>query len=112
MPKPKPPKPSSRAWVFILDEHHIYCYKSSADTQHVCSFVEAKTLTPFHDASLERCTKKLNAIIATLQKGQTDRDRSLALLSTPRGMFLAWTKYGVVGPDDDEAEVEKALGIR
>jgi len=40
----------------------IYCFVDPADLCVIIRFAELKSLTPFHDAELARCTKEINAI--------------------------------------------------
>jgi hypothetical protein len=91
---------------------HIMCFKDPDDFQTVARFQEVKTLTESHDAELRKCTKEINTILARIEKNSKKRNRQLAILTTPRGLMLAWTEYGAVGPYDDDSVIDKALGFK
>jgi hypothetical protein len=100
---------STYSWYH--DGRRVVCYKSSKSTQFVAWLCPA-TISSFHDSELAECTKQINAIFAKVVKNNKDPKRKLALLDTPKGLLLAWSEYGVIGPDDDENEIEKALGLK
>jgi hypothetical protein len=102
--------PRSRSWIEI--EGHVHCYKSKDDLQTIEKFVEPTVLTRFHDSTLADATRELNAIVDRCARSNTDPSRTLSFIVTPRGLMLVWAEYGAVGPHDDDATIDKALGIR
>jgi hypothetical protein len=78
----------------------------------VCSLWDAAELTSFHDAELAHATKKINAIVRRIEKGNKDKKRKLSFIKFQNRLFLVWAGYGVVGPDDDNKTVMKALKLR
>jgi hypothetical protein len=90
----------------------IDCYKSSWDSQTVTHLWEAKELTSFHDAELSKATKKINGILTKIEKGNKDKKRKLSFIEFQNRLLIVWAGYGVVGPDDDDKTVMKALGLR
>ena len=104
------------AWAAIREPHVVSCFRSSDDTQIMGknpekSLMSAARLTPFHDKELAQCTKEINAILAKVSRGNKDKNRELAFLRVPGGLFLAWTQHAV-GSEDDSAEINRVLGIK
>ena len=103
-------------WAAATPPDKIVCFKSSEDTQVIGSdprksLVTARRLTPFHDAELAQCTKEINAILARVRRGNKNPNRELAFLRVPGGLFLAWTEHAI-GAQDDEADINRVLGIK
>ena len=110
-PKRPPPKPPKFTWAISSDGTTVKCSRSPADNQFIVYFAEAKRLSSFHDAELAQVTKELNAILERVGKNNKNAKRKLAFLNTPKGLFLAWSEYGDITPYDDDAKIEKALGL-
>jgi hypothetical protein len=89
----------------------IDCYRSSWDSQTVCKLWGATELTRFHDAELASATKKINAILGRIEKGNRNRKRKLSFIKFDNRLLLIWAGYGVVGPDDDHRTIVKALRL-
>jgi hypothetical protein len=109
--KPKP----TETYAWLCGDRNcdtIDCYKSSLDSQTVTNLWEAKKLTSFHDAKLAQATKKINAILSRIEKGNKDKKRKLSFIKFQNRHFLVWAGYGVVGPDDDEKTIRKALRLK
>ena len=73
---------------------------------------EAAELTEFHDAELARATKEINAIYSRLERNNRNRERKLSLIEFQNRHLLVWARYGVVGPEDDEETIKKALKLK
>ena len=104
-----------RSWTRTTGHDGIarmVCTKSNAGLQTVCKFQVAEELTAFHDEGLARATETINSILEDVKKSNKDRNRELSVLNVPQGLFLAWTTYNAVGPNDDDATIESALGVR
>lgn len=56
-------------------------------------FVTAKRRSEFHDDQLAELTDRLNALIAPAKAAGDKTGKSLGLLMTERGVFLAWTEH-------------------
>jgi hypothetical protein len=105
----------------------VTCWPSRDETCYVATLQSANRETRVHDSDLARCTEEINATLANVKENNREPGRELALLRTPRGLFLAWvdtteeiemidTLYGRVGnfgpafgPDDPR--MEQMLGI-
>ena len=90
----------------------IDCFKDPFNYQTVCRLWEAKEPTSFHDAELSQATKKINAIVSRIEKGNKNKKRKLSFIKFQNRLFLTWAQYGVVGPDDDDRTIMKALKLR
>jgi hypothetical protein len=90
----------------------IDCFKSKADRQTVCKLWSVGTLSDFHDSELAEATKKINAIIARLEKENRDKTRKLSFIQHRNQLLLIWAEYGRVGPDDDFKLIKKTLRLR
>jgi hypothetical protein len=88
------------------------CYKDKWNSQTVCELWTASQLTEFHDAELSGATKKINAILSRLQKGNSDESRKLSFIKHDNRLMLVWAEYGRVGPEDDFKDIKKALKLR
>jgi len=101
------------AWLCAdRDCDTMYCYKSTRDSQTVTELRQAKQLTNFHDAGLAKATKKINSILKKLEKANGSKKRKLSFIGFQNRLLLVWAEYGVVGPDDDEKTIRKALKLR
>ncbi|HLW49251.1 MAG TPA: hypothetical protein VKW09_16010 [bacterium] len=100
------------SWVIGPITRKIYCYKSSRADQVVSKFWEADGETAYHDADLVNATKEINAILSKVERGNGDPDRQLSLVIFKNRPFLVWASYEIVGPDDDEATIAKALKLK
>lgn len=100
------------SWFMIGDE--VYCHRSPDNLQHIIMLRKSnsKIRTRFHDEELAKATNEINAILSRIEKNNTNPDRKLAFIITNKGPYLVWSKYGVVGPHDDENLIEKALGLK
>ncbi len=74
----------------------IDCYKSPLDHQTVCQLWDAAELSSFHDAELAHATKKVDAIVRRIEKGNKDKKRKLSFIKFQNRLFLVWAGYGVV----------------
>lgn len=90
----------------------IDCFKSKANRQTVCKLWSVGALSEFHDAELADATKKINAVISRLEKGNRDRTRKLSFVQHRNQLLLVWASYGRIGPDDDFKVIKKALKLR
>ena len=112
--RPKRPTPEpTYAWMCGDREcDTMICYKSAWNSQTVTNLWQAKELTPFHDAALADATKRINAILQRIERGNKDKKRKLSFISFQSRLLLVWAGYGAVGPDDDERTIMKALKLR
>ena len=99
----------NKGYVIVGDD--CWCIKDWWNVQHDIKFAEAKRQSLFHDETLADYTKKINSLLAEADTKKKDKNTVLSILSTPKGLFLVWAKYGPVGPDADEEEIVKALGL-
>ena len=108
------PKPTETYQWLCADRQcdTMDCFKSEWDSQTVTNLWEAKELTDFHDAELAQATKKINAILSRIEKGNKDKKRKLSFIKFQNRHFLVWAGYGVVGSDDDEKTIRKALRLK
>jgi hypothetical protein len=115
--KPEP----RRDWVIDEEGYLIGC-RRGPDNQHAARLTGGGNLTPSHDAALAQCTEEINAILEETagQKPGSDPNLVLALLSTPQGLFLAWTVNddsdrpnppGAITARSDERTISRALGL-
>lgn len=97
---------------YAIDPHNgkVVCYRNDDSRCVVASFVGPKEESAFHDDALTRCTNEINALLGNIREKNRDKSRELEFLITPKGLLLAWTNHAI-GPDDDEAEINRALGI-
>ena len=100
---------ANKGYIIVGDE--CWCLKDWWNVQHDIKFVEAKRKSIFHDETLADYTMKINSLLAEADTKKKDENMVLSILSTPKGLFLAWAKYGAVGPDSDEEEIVGALGL-
>lgn len=111
MAKPKPkPKPKPK-YSWIMSGNYVYCYKGWGG-QDVAKLWEAEELTEFHDADLARATKEINAILSKVEKSNRRSERKLSLIEFQNRHLLVWARYGVVGQDDDDETIRKALKLK
>ncbi len=109
-PKPKPkPKPK---YSWIQSGNYVYCYKHPWGGQDVANLWEAAEFTDFHDAELARATKEINAILSKVEKNNRHPERKLSLIEFQNRHLLVWARYGVVGPEDDDKTIRKALKLK
>jgi hypothetical protein len=109
-PKPKPkPKPK---YAWIQSGNYVLCYKSSLGGQDVAKLWESAGVTEFHDAELARATREINAILSKLERNNRDPKRKLSLIEFQNRPLLVWAQYGVVGPEDDDETIIKALKLK
>ena len=97
--------------TYVQKDDKVYCFQEDDEKCKVINVHEAKTLTTFHDADLAQATKEIHAILEEVGRANRDLDRELAFLRTPDGLFLAWTVHAI-GPEDEEEEIKKALGLQ
>lgn len=105
----------------VVSDGHVVC-RSGGDTQGVASFAVAATLTGHHDERLAELTRRVNQLLG--ENRQHGDGRELAFLSTPDGIFLAWTENqhdrgwedldgkAIRADTADDEEVRRALGLR
>jgi hypothetical protein len=104
-------KPAQK-YSWIQSGNYVYCYKSSWGGQDVAKLWETAQLTEFHDAELADATKQINAILSKLEKGNRNSERKLSFIQHNNRYLLVWARYGVVGPDDEDAAIAKALKLK
>lgn len=88
------------------------CCTSETSTCNVSKLWEVGGAAQFHDATLQRATKEINAILDGVRKRNRDHGRDLNFVQVGDRHLLAWIAKGIVGPDDDEAVVRKALKVK
>jgi hypothetical protein len=107
----------------FLSDGHLICTKGGS-SQGVASLTEAARLTDHHDERLAELTRQVNRLFE--QHRRHGDGRELAILDTPDGLFLAWTRNEhdktlaelghdereVVTADSDDDEIRQHLGLR
>lgn len=88
------------------------CCTSETSTCNVSKLWEVAGLTQFHDAELQKATKEINAILDGVSKANRDRGRHLSFVQIEDRHLLAWITEGIVGPDDDDRAIHKALRLK
>jgi hypothetical protein len=115
MAKPKPTAPS-RSYTLTTDPNtgkiSANCYKDPAKDCIIHNLWVTDKLTTFHDAYLSRATREINEILGNINKKNMDRKRELSFIIVENRPFLVWTHHGSIGPNDDPAEVRRALGLK
>jgi hypothetical protein len=108
---------TKRDWT-VTDDGTVVCHASEKYTCVVVdvkvtggvrAFLTANEPTVAHDADLIRCTDEINRSLSAVMKKKRKDDRSLSILLTDRGPFLAWVQCGV--DKDDPAALARALRI-
>jgi hypothetical protein len=90
----------------------IDCFKSPDNRQTVCKLWDVTEVSTFHDAAVADATKRINAIISRLIKGNRDSSRKLSFVQHNDRLLLVWASYGRVGPNDDLKTIRKALKLK
>ena len=106
--KPKPKK----LYSWTVKDGKINCFVSQTSKCTVSGLWEADELTGFHDAELAKARKEISAILNEIEKGNKDPERELSFIQFRDRHFLVWAGYGVVGPEDDEKKIMKALRLK
>lgn len=100
-----------KGYGYLINNGECWCLKDWWNVQHRAQFAEVKRKSTFHDETLADYSKKINSLLAEAVAKKKDNNMELAILITPKGPFLAWSKYGPVGPDSDDEEINEALGL-
>ena len=97
---------------YAIDPHNgkVVCYRNDDARCVVASLVGVKAESAFHDASLAKCTNEINTLLGNMKESNKDKGRELEFLITSKGLLLAWTNHAI-GPEDEESEINRALGI-
>jgi hypothetical protein len=109
MAKPKPKPQPKYSW--IQSGNYVYCFKGWGG-QDVAKLWEAEELTEFHNAELARATKEINAILSKVENNNRHPERKLSLIEFQNRHLLVWARYGVVGQEDDDKTIRKALKLK
>ncbi|NPV63685.1 MAG: hypothetical protein HPY61_13860 [Methanotrichaceae archaeon] len=109
MPKPKKPKKDKYSW--ILSPSGVKCFKDKKGGQDILKLWEAEYQTAWHDSTLARATKEINAILRKIDESNENPKRRLSFIEFRNRLFLVWSEYDVVGPEDDDDEIARALGL-
>jgi hypothetical protein len=107
--KKKPKDDDGKCYNWQLTPNGVNCFASKERKCWVSIIQNATVLSDFHDERLERATEQINAILQNVQ--ESNKDRCLSILHTPRGLFLAWTRKAFGPSDQDTYELCKRLGI-
>src|SRR5256885_362822 len=102
----------SKKYSWSFKDGKMNCCTSETSTCNVSKLWEVTGLTQFHDAQLQHATKKINAILDRLEKGNRDKSRYLSFVQHRNRLLLIWAGYGRIGPDDDSKTIRKALKLR
>ena len=86
-------RPAHYHWVYYPQSGMIVCQRGDPYTQFVVSYVSATRLTTFHPKALQTATTQINAVLTKYRSAaqSTHKGLTLSQLSTPQGLFLAWT---------------------
>jgi hypothetical protein len=90
----------------------IDCFKDPLDHQTVCKLWEVSELSAFHDEPVADATKKINAILSRLIKGNTDKSRKLSFVHHRGRFLLVWANYGRISAEDDFKTIRKSLKLK
>jgi len=109
--------------VFSEDHKSITCTGKGKDCL-IARLVNAKRLSSFHGAELEKYTNRINAIASEIASTNKDPKRRVCFIITPHAPFLAWTtqvtpdrtaKKGIaekgITQSDDPTKFYQLLGI-
>ncbi|NPV63686.1 MAG: hypothetical protein HPY61_13865 [Methanotrichaceae archaeon] len=105
-PKPKPPK-----YTWILSPQGMLCYSDPLGGQTIGRLWEAEYQTAWHDSTLARATKEINSILRKIDESNENPKRRLSFVEFRNRLLLVWAEYDVVGPEDDDDEIARALGL-
>src|SRR4051812_6001015 len=75
----------------------IECYKSPDNRQTVCKLWNVGQYAEFHDEQLAAATKKINAILDRLEKGNEDESRYLSFVQHRNQLLLIWAGKAELG---------------
>jgi hypothetical protein len=95
-------------WNWLIQGATFHCFKDQVSRQ-LQAKLHAPSETPFHDARLVQATKDINKILDGIPKDPSGRTLSFIVFKDQP--LLVWATYGSVSPDDDEAKIERALGL-
>jgi hypothetical protein len=98
-------------YSYVITSGHCKCLKGSGG-QTIVKLWETGELTAFHDSELAQATKEINAILSKIEKKNKDPERKLSFIQFQNRHLLVWAHYDVVGPDDDDATIIKALRLK
>lgn len=100
----------TRDWVGGSGQ--IHCFRSKTANCRV-TLLETKNRTTFHDEELAKATTEINSLLGKISAQNKDSSKELAILTTTRGLFLAWVRTDTtwITADSDVSEVDKFLGI-
>jgi hypothetical protein len=108
-----------RDWVIDDEGYLLYC-RRGPNNQGAPEIRIGDAPMPSHDAALIECSAQINAILADCGTKTPDSRATLALLSIPLGLFLAWTinddetmqnPPGAITAASDVETIHRALGL-
>jgi hypothetical protein len=108
--KPKKPKPPKYTW--ILSQTGVLCYSDPAGGQQILPLWEADSLSPFHDETLAKATREINAIFNELAEAKPSEDVELSFIEFQDRPFMVWSSYDAISQYDDDEVVIDALGLK
>jgi hypothetical protein len=102
----------TKTYAWVWKDAKVNCYKDSADTCNVTKLWEVEQFSDVHDAVLAGATKKINAILSRVERGNSDSGRVLRFIQFNNRHLLVWAECGNVGPFDDETALKRALRLK
>ena len=105
-----PKKPPKYSWIESADG--VVCYRNPSGFQTLTGLWEVGALTAFHDSEMAKATKEINAILSRVEQSNRDPKRNLSWVQFQNRHLLVWASYDVIGPDDDDATIIKALRLK
>lgn len=82
----------TRNWAVKQPGSSVVCYPSPRARQSVAGFAESERSTPAHDETLRSATRRINELLSRAAAGPRPEGTELAILLTPVGLFLAWSR--------------------
>lgn len=108
----------TRNWT--SKEGTVICYPSTRPRQTVARLAESDRSTPAHDEALRSATRRINELLSRAAAAPKPEGTELAILRTPVGLFLAWSRNegpgftpppGAVTGDSPADRVVRELGL-
>ncbi len=87
------------------------CYASQIPGCLSTKIIVPDKLAPFYNAELAQATNELQTVLDGVRLNNTDPNRELSFINTPKGLLLAWVTPLITRQDGDD-EFLRALGIQ
>jgi hypothetical protein len=110
--KPKKPTPAPTKYTYVLTPRGVTCYADPAGGQTLIPRLWEADSSEFHDDTLQTATQEINQIIDRVERENADADRYVSFIEFQSRLMLVWTRYGPIGPHDDEEEIASVLKVK